>query len=217
MPKTSNRRPDNLQNLPDLSRGSCKPASEANDRAILSPQALQRPDQELDALRGYFDPLSPKQSATQMPDSASGTPSSSGWPTFGSAQPFTSEIPNLQATMFPSSDPLAYPNQPMTTFEDQHYGGQGNVFNPNILDPNSTSGATTSSTGTVDAQLFGAIPPYLMQGQNTGFGFQQMDFPMPMTTAGEGDNVMQGMQDPGYEQRFRDDWGQPWMNQGVGQ
>ncbi|KAF2802947.1 uncharacterized protein BDZ99DRAFT_454211 [Mytilinidion resinicola] len=115
------------------------------------------------------------------------------------ATPVTNNFPDpslpladMSAMMFPSTDPFAYPNQPMTTFENTNFR-----FNPK--DANSSPsmhsfsgfrpGSSSSqpavfgdpsalSTGTMgsvksptngqgtdsDVQLFGPMPMYLMQG-----------------------------------------------------
>ncbi|KKY21810.1 putative c6 transcription factor [Diplodia seriata] len=43
---------------------------------------------------------------------------------------FSPPIPDLSAMMFPSGDPLAYPNQPMTTFENNGFSSMNRVGDP---------------------------------------------------------------------------------------
>ncbi|KAL1641248.1 Gypsy retrotransposon integrase-like protein 1 [Diplodia intermedia] len=43
---------------------------------------------------------------------------------------FSPPIPDLSAMMFPSGDPLAYPNQPMTTFENNGFSSINRVGDP---------------------------------------------------------------------------------------
>ncbi|KAK8199040.1 fungal transcriptional regulatory protein [Phyllosticta capitalensis] len=50
-------------------------------------------------------------------------------------------IPDLSAMMFPSNDPLAYPNQPMTTYENN---GFSNIINRNDASSNNGSSASHS-------------------------------------------------------------------------
>ncbi|KAI0481053.1 fungal-specific transcription factor domain-containing protein [Xylariaceae sp. FL0804] len=74
------------------------------------------------------------------------------------------QIHQLDALMFPSDDPLAYPNQPRVDFGNQRTGvpgaGPGGIphqdpsqyFVHNMYDP-------------IEGQLLGPLPPYLMQTQ----------------------------------------------------
>jgi len=91
-------------------------------------------------------------------------------------------IPELGAMMFPSADPFAYPNQPMIDFESRHTKQE---FAGNILDtshPNmylSNIGTNVSSPyDNIEGQLFGPLPPYLMQNQ-PNMDLSQMSMPMP--------------------------------------
>lgn len=101
-------------------------------------------------------------------------------------------LPDLTSMMFPSGDPFAYPNQPMTMnynggddFESKDFG----IFNPNgndssdntngisndigsvshshnnsFVPPSSTFLPRNTSNGDIDVQLFGPVPMYQMQG-----------------------------------------------------
>ena len=73
-------------------------------------------------------------------------------------------LPDLSAMMFPSADPFAYPNQPMTTLDSRQYkqepmddvlGGAG-TFVPH--------GSGSGMYANLEGQLFDPLPPYLMQG-----------------------------------------------------
>ncbi|KAG0646975.1 Activator of stress 1 [Hyphodiscus hymeniophilus] len=68
-------------------------------------------------------------------------------------------LPDLSAMMFPSADPFAYPNQPMIEFDNIKQENTGNLPQPNYM--SNASGMYDDLEG----QLFGPIPPYLMQGQ----------------------------------------------------
>ena len=212
---------------PNITSSSWKRASEANEPMTLRQQAVPRSGQGERAYHGSYDPYSPTHTNMQNLDSASATPSSSTSFTSGLNHPFSADLPDFSAMMFPSADPLAYPNQPMTTLEDQNFARQDNNFNHSLFDPNNPTPATASSYEAIDAQLFGPMPPYLMQGQHTGLGFQQMDLPMPMSTArGEG-NAMAVDQNEGtwgsqnmqqnYGPMSGDNWSPQWMNQGYRQ
>jgi hypothetical protein len=98
-------------------------------------------------------------------------------------------VPDVSTIMFPSADPLAYPNQPMTAFESRH---------PQVFDRNTASpaigmhppmsgvdikphpaayappgfGHNQSRRPEGDVQLFGQMPMYLMQGGQAQRGYQ---------------------------------------------
>ncbi|KAH8200251.1 hypothetical protein TruAng_005587 [Truncatella angustata] len=79
-------------------------------------------------------------------------------------------INQLDAVMFPSADPLAYPNQPGFAMRGgpQHYD-PSQFYAPNLFDG-------------IEGQLMGPLPPYLMQtpqGQ-PGFSFPAQMYPDPM-------------------------------------
>ncbi|KUI62281.1 Activator of stress genes 1 [Cytospora mali] len=123
-------------------------------------------------------------SSTGAQSDTSGTPSS-GHPTNpylrhnGTSQATTespSNLYKLDAMMFPSGDPFAYPNQPLVD-----YRGAGPVSLPEAPQPSHMPTATgppqtdsrnfymPSMYGDIEGHLMGPIPPYLMQptaGQN---------------------------------------------------
>ena len=94
-------------------------------------------------------------------------------------------ISDVNAMMFPTADPFAYPNQPMTTFENnnpQDFGiksetsptsgsvhfpvsNMGIKSQPAVYPPGSVNmGAETRRPTENDVQLFGPMPMYLMHG-----------------------------------------------------
>lgn len=73
-------------------------------------------------------------------------------------------IPYLSAMMFPSTDPFAYPNQPMMEFETQKQVSQGNISSASRGPPMYMSN-TAGIYDDLEGQLYGPLPPYLMQGQ----------------------------------------------------
>lgn len=80
------------------------------------------------------------------------------------------QINQLDAVMFPSGDPLAYPNQPGMGMRGgpQHYD-PSQYYTPNMFDG-------------IEGQLMGPLPPYLMQtpqGQH-GFSFPAQMYSDPM-------------------------------------
>ena len=134
-------------------------------------------------------------------------------------------VPDLSSMMFPSADPFAYPNQPMTTFENRHSIKQENSMDPNTFRPSNSSGAP------YDNLSYGALP-YMTQSQLLGFGLQSMNPSMDMSNAGPMPSTMptqrnesggwsrQQQQRPGstpdgnLDQIYGEDWG-GWMNQGY--
>ena len=84
----------------------------------------------------------------------------------------SSALPGLSAMMFPSADPFAYPNQPMMEFDNIKQESVGNTPQMNF---------TSSGPGIYDdleGQLFGPLPPYMMEGQ-PNFDISQMETGMP--------------------------------------
>lgn len=174
--------------------------------------------------RGSQDPYSPSNpysAGMQAPN----CPTSS-IPSYNIQNSFSGQVlPDLSAMMFPSADPFAYPNQPMTTLENRHFIKQENPVDPNMynLGPPTT---TATPYDNMDAQMFGSTPSYMMQGQQPGFGIQS-----PVGMSGLGSTAvmmpMQGNDAAGWPQQqrsggnpgtnldqlFGEDWG-GWMNQG---
>jgi len=111
--------------------------------------------------------------SSQNDISGAGTPDSSS--TTNSLQanqnyqlPQQQVIPDLNAMMFPSTDPFAYPNQPMMEFDslqqkrevDNVMGNQAqNIFMMN------NNGNDVNTYDHLEGQLFGPLPPYLLQAQ----------------------------------------------------
>ncbi|KAI9663980.1 MAG: hypothetical protein M1821_007471 [Bathelium mastoideum] len=84
-------------------------------------------------------------------------------------------LADLQAMMFPSNDPFAYPNEAMTSFETNN---QFNQFEPNAMNQDMSPRSSMlvqprssgmDSNGNLDAQLFGPLPPYMSQSQQQQF------------------------------------------------
>lgn len=101
-------------------------------------------------------------SATSMNHSfANPEPSSLAW-----AQQFNNpnNLPDLMPIMFPSGDPFAYPTQPMSTLEDDHFrhdrSGMNFSFDSKAQQPSGTGTSTSSDpSGTsVSTPTFDAFP-----------------------------------------------------------
>jgi hypothetical protein len=122
--------------------------------------------------RSFQDLVSPVDvSGTGTPDS---TGSSNGLQTQMSfQQPFG----DLGAMMFPSADPFAYPNQAMMSFDNlqQKPGFMGNSIDTSVSNMFIGGRANVSSPyDNLEGQLFGPLPPYLMQTQ-PGIDMPRMD------------------------------------------
>lgn len=83
-------------------------------------------------------------------------------------------IPDLSAMMFPSSEPFTYPNQPLTTFENNHLGKEPSFYNN--MNGYNVSGAmmppsmqATSDNDNLEAQLY-ALPPNMSQSDQWSMG-----------------------------------------------
>lgn len=176
--------------------------------------------------RGLHVQLSPTQSNSadiQTPTSPNGLFPTSAIPSVYGMQNayFGQGVPDVSAMMFPSADPFAYPNQPMTTLENRNSIKQEHpmhVTMQNLTNPTTTTNGQYKTM----TQAF-SMPPYTMQGQPSSYtqGFEPA---MTMST-GEPTTAsipMQGtvpsqwsQQQPragmNYDQLFGEDWG-GWMN-----
>ncbi|KAI1419828.1 hypothetical protein F5Y12DRAFT_788743 [Xylaria sp. FL1777] len=107
--------------------------------------------------------------------------------TAGAAQ----QIDRLDAMMFPSDDPLAYPNQPRADFSlhgsSLHHANSGDVLSH---DPSSYY--VPQLYDGIEGQLLGPLPPYLMHSQgNPGLPFPAHMYSDPMLPS-------QPMHQPGH-------------------
>ena len=133
-------------------------------------------------------------------------------------------VPDLSAMMFPSADPFAYPNQPMTTLENKRFVKQDNPTNQNVFDSTSTA-----SYGNTDAQLTDGMPSYSMMPSQQEGGFMPQYLSMsdadPWSNAlamqqpdevwsQQPQQTLKGMQRTAFDQLFGEDWG-GWMSQGY--
>jgi len=71
-------------------------------------------------------------------------------------------LPDLSAMMFPSAEPFTYPNQPLTTFENNQFAKDPNIFN-NFGDSKAPV-MMAPETDNLEAQFY-PLPPYMMQRQ----------------------------------------------------
>jgi len=156
---------------------------------------------------------------SQQP-SAFGSPGLGG--SFADPSGLNVPIADISTMMFPSADPLAYPNQPMTAFENKHpqtfdratgtpatgshppqlSSSVDPKSHPALFAPTSMPNVQVRHMNDNEAQLFGPMPMYLMQGAQQYRGYP----PQP------------GMQMPGPnnmqfdELMTHEDWSQSFMD-----
>ena len=135
------------------------------------------PNRDLSASHIPLDAYTPSSSETTHMQS----PDSQGSGGLGShvlaQQPYNANgLPDFSTMMFPSGDPFAYPTQPMMPLEDQQFTKSTPPFS--TADSENMYGFTPASSGApydnTGAQLFGPLPPYMLQGQQYGTGPQSM-------------------------------------------
>lgn len=202
-------------NISPNQQGSLKRLSIAQDSSPLLDQIINH---DPGFRRGSQDPYSASNNSP-----SSSLPSSA--PSYGMQNNY---VPDLSSMMFPSGDPFAYPNQPMTTLERRQSIKQENPVDPNMFSPPNTSGAP------YDNLDYGSLP-YMMQSQQLGFGMQSMNPSMSMSNTDSTPTTMpmQGNEGGGWPQQqqqerpggtpgvnldqiYGEDWG-GWMNQGYRQ
>ena len=216
------RRSSALSNITRIS-GQCQPEADGPSNLYQHPVPELSYGQE--AHRRSYNLYSPQQSDVQDYDGGSKSPASKSWSMPGCNQTLSATPSGFNPSVVPATDPLAYPNQPITAFGDQNFPRQESVFAHGLFDPNN---APSSSPEAIDAQLYGPMPPYSMQGQYTGLGLQQMNAPMLDGTATENANAVgidqsegtwgpQHVHRPDYGPLLEDNWSQQWINQAYRQ
>jgi len=158
-----------------------------------------------------FDPTmsSTPQAQSRVPSNGPYTPASASYAQQAFAQPDTSplaasmqnigmpmnnmnpDLPDLSAMMFPSAEPLTYPNQPLTTFENNRFAKGPPYYNTNMNAFNNGSTVMQGRPGNqvdsddMEAQLF-SLPPYMMQNQwNMDMQAQQARQQQPLASAAQ--------------------------------
>lgn len=223
-PSLSVRRSNTLPSLQGFANISSRPYETAPFQQSV-PQTM-----DTSYRRGSQDPPTPSNpgSAVMTPTTMVGSVSAASPYTVQSSIPGLG-VPDLSAVMFPSEDPFAYPNQPITTLENQQgmkLEGVGNVYNMNTAPLSGNTGYDN-----VNGQMFDGMPPYTMPTQSPGFLMQRLPDGMPMNNADAARNSMNfGQRWPAQapnqnvtgtppmpmDQLYGEDWG-GWMNQGYRQ
>ena len=209
----------------------------------LEPQAHTNQGLDTRYRQASFDAYTPSTSdhtGGKTPDSISsngltfssaGPPNFSFQPTFGG-----SGFSDMSAMMFPSTDPFAYPTQPMTFVENRQTSKQESSYSPQSVKNAHMYATTPTSNSTpydsLEVQTFGPLPPYLMIGQQA-MGMQAMGESMDISGIEPSGNMMSMSGDeagwaqqqartggtPGVnlDEIFGEDWGGGWMEQGYRQ
>ena len=216
------------QRPPDMSSRS-KNVSKSIHRSNISPhqqESLKRPTITRDSSppRDQIPNLdSEYRRRSQNSYGASNNSPNSSLPSSGAPYGMPNNyVPDLSSVMFPSGDPFAYPNQPMTTLEDGQSIKQENPVDSSAFSQPHSSGAPYSNLG------FGSLP-YMMQGQQLEFGMQNLNPSMGVSNPDPMVITMpaQRHEGGGWAQQRRsgaapsgqlygEDWG-GWMNQGYRQ
>lgn len=214
-PTNSNSQPATTFPAP-LSTGTATRQSHSFDNPRYPNSALL--DQH--ARRSFQELVSPTDvSGTGTPDSSGTGNSVQSQVNF--LQPFGSnnEVPDLGAMMFPSADPFAYPNQPLMEFDNHQQKMQvtGNMLDePSISNMfyNNGSGVPTAYDS-LEGQLFGPLPPYLMQNQPNADMMQMEMNGMPRTNPSvhSGLNPYAAMRFDEIFMEDNDEWNKMWGDQ----
>ncbi|KAF7937601.1 uncharacterized protein EAE98_001915 [Botrytis deweyae] len=120
--------------------------------------------------QGFQDLVSPSDLSTAgTPESTASTSHSISQ--YGVQNQFNANnsIPYLTGLMFPSTDPFAYPNQPMMEFDAQIMKQENDIDNTRAQQMYMGGGGSGTGNGMFDeleGQLFGPLPPYMMQAQH---------------------------------------------------
>ncbi|KAF1834389.1 transcriptional activator Mut3p [Decorospora gaudefroyi] len=161
------------------------PAQPTSNSSMFDPVPGLTPTSSNDSLPSFgMGPIhDPQRDSTFAPTSMSGA--------FADSSGLNVPLADISTMMFPSADPLAYPNQPMTAFENKH----PNAFDRTIGTPTS-SGLSLPLSSSMDtkrhptmfaptsmpsgpgrhmneneAQVLGPMPMYLMQGAQPYRGY----------------------------------------------
>jgi hypothetical protein len=116
--------------------------------------------------QSFNEYVSPEASGVGTPES--GSMGSQGvLPHFSQPLGVSSTLPDLNAMMFPSEDPFAYPNQPMMeldNFKQENLDMMSASPVPQMYIQNNTAGGQLMYDD-LEGQVFGPFQPYMAQGQ----------------------------------------------------
>jgi hypothetical protein len=132
-------------------------------------QRMSFPTPSMSSGSGPYTPASPNFNQQSLVTSAleNSSPSNGLLPYNLPLDLTNPNLPDLSAMMFPSAEPFTYPNQPLTTFENNQFAKDPNIFNNFSTSkvPTMMSGQSTApDTDNLEAQFY-PLPPYMMQQQ----------------------------------------------------
>jgi hypothetical protein len=132
-------------------------------------QRMSFPTPSMSSGSGPYTPASPNFNQQSLVTSAmeNSSPSNGLLPYNLPLDLTNPNLPDLSAMMFPSAEPFTYPNQPLTTFENNQFAKDPNIFNNFSTSkvPTMMSGQSTApDTDNLEAQFY-SLPPYMMQQQ----------------------------------------------------
>ena len=198
-----------------LGTGSLYPAHPASNNPMFDGVPDLTPTSSNDSLPSFgMAPINdPRQDSVFGPTNLGGS--------FADPSGLNVPIADISTMMFPSADPLAYPNQPMTAFENKHPQAFNRAIGtpvtgalphplsssmdpkgqPAMFAPTNMPNGPGRHMNDNEAQLFGPMPMYVMQGAQQYRGYP----PQP------------GLQMPGVNMQFDDlmgqeDWSQSFMD-----
>ncbi|KAL8734636.1 MAG: hypothetical protein Q9181_003120 [Wetmoreana brouardii] len=170
-----------------------------------------------------FSPAAPSNLGfLQQNTSTPSRPASATQPKFAPLQSTTgSSYPDMSTMMFPSNNPFAYPNQPMTTIENYQGSSQPQSFGPPIY-PNATN---RNSYDNYNTPIYGTLLPYPMSGARRPSSMGNSDAEgQPMLDGDQRQNQTPFHGRPGgpppgsnWDAMFGEDWSGGWADQGYGQ
>ncbi|KAH0215979.1 hypothetical protein KCU90_g26152, partial [Aureobasidium melanogenum] len=123
------------------------------------------PTSSISSGSGSYTPTSPNFNQTLVTGPMETSSPSNGMLPYNLTMDMTNpNLPDLSAMMFPSAEPFTYPNQPLTTFENNQFAKDPNIFD-NFGDskvPVMMSGQSSGPEDNLEAQFY-PLPPYMMQ------------------------------------------------------
>lgn len=131
-------------------------------------------------------------------------------------------FPDLSIMMFPTNDPFAYPNQPMTTLENLQDTGEDQTFNIQMFNGGTYRGAYSN----LNAPFYGPLPSYQIPkirgstdvggtqtaGQPSGIANQNWTTQQP-----GGERFRCPPVEGNWDAMFGEDWSGGWTDQGYRQ
>ncbi|KAL8759670.1 MAG: hypothetical protein Q9199_000631 [Rusavskia elegans] len=130
------------------------------------------------------------------------------------------DFPDLSTMMFPSNDPFAYPNQPMSTLESLHGGDQGQSYN---MESFNNLGTGEGYYG-ISAPVFGPLPsdPMMetspnLNASHAGGDAIGMDGNQGWSQGPEAARYGGLPTGSGWDSMFGEDWSGAWTDQGFRQ